>query len=98
MNDHADGTPFETLLPPDTAGDAPEVVLDTPVGTPVQTLMPVSEERPGQGDGRPKPRYTLTRLHAEGGLGKVWIARDGDLNREVALKEIKPNHALNDGA
>jgi serine/threonine-protein kinase len=39
------------------------------------------------------PRYTLTRVHAEGGLGRVWVARDGDLNREVALKEIRPRHA-----
>src|SRR5207248_1712923 len=38
-------------------------------------------------------RYTMTRLHAEGGLGRVWLARDGDLNREVALKEIKPEGA-----
>ena len=38
-------------------------------------------------------RYTLTRMHAEGGLGKVWLARDTDLHREVALKEIRPDRA-----
>ena len=39
---------------------------------------------------RKSSRYTLSRLHAEGGLGRIWIAHDVSLNREVALKEIKP--------
>jgi serine/threonine protein kinase/WD40 repeat protein len=38
-------------------------------------------------------RYTLTRVHAQGGLGKVWLARDSELQREVALKEIRPDRA-----
>jgi serine/threonine-protein kinase len=37
-----------------------------------------------------RDRYTLTHLHAQGGLGQVWLARDTDLGREVALKELKP--------
>lgn len=35
-------------------------------------------------------RYTRIREVGEGGLGKVWLARDNNLAREVALKEIKP--------
>jgi hypothetical protein len=46
-------------------------------------------ERPGRG------RYTLTKLHASGGLGQVWLARDAALGREVALKELLPSRVDN---
>src|SRR5262249_24608710 len=31
-----------------------------------------------------RDRYTLTTLHARGGIGQVWLARDAELDREVA--------------
>jgi hypothetical protein len=40
-------------------------------------------------------RYTLTSLHAKGGTGQVWLARDAVLDREAALKELRPEHAQN---
>ncbi len=34
-------------------------------------------------------RYEILRSYAQGGLGEVSLARDRELNREVAIKEIK---------
>lgn len=74
-----------------TSADTPR--LDNPTPEPAAT---------GSGetiDYAPEPgrRYTLTRLHATGGIGRVWLAYDGDLGREVALKELRPERSQDRG-
>lgn len=38
---------------------------------------------------QPKTRYTWLSEVGKGGLGRVWLARDNEMSREVALKEIR---------
>ena len=42
-----------------------------------------------------RPRYERLRLHAQGGVGQVWVSLDGRFGREVALKELRPERQFN---
>jgi WD40 repeat protein/tRNA A-37 threonylcarbamoyl transferase component Bud32 len=50
-------------------------------------------ETPGQELQAPGQRFKILRFHARGGLGEVYVARDEELHREVALKRIQDEHA-----
>ena len=41
-------------------------------------------------------RFNPIREHARGGLGQVSVAHDGQLNRKVALKQIRPKYVTDD--
>jgi eukaryotic-like serine/threonine-protein kinase len=47
-------------------------------------------------EGTNRGRYTIVKEHAQGGLGKVSLARDAKLHRTVALKEIRPDRRLDE--
>ena len=40
-----------------------------------------------------RDRYELIHLHATGGIGRIWFARDHHLGRDVALKELQPRQS-----
>jgi WD40 repeat protein/serine/threonine protein kinase len=47
----------------------------------------------GHHDNTSRQRFRIIRPHAQGGLGKVSVAKDLELNREVAFKEIRVQYA-----
>jgi serine/threonine-protein kinase len=67
--------------------DVRSSLADLP-GTPELTGVPTSAYVPEARD-----RYTLTHLHATGGIGRVWLARDSQIGRDVALKELRPERS-----
>ena len=57
---------------------------------------PASAQRPGAAPIAPGARFRILREHAKGGLGQVYLARDEELHREVALKGIQNRYADED--
>jgi serine/threonine protein kinase len=85
------------------SGDGPKTVDydPTPSGGGPRTLDYTPTPDPvGEGTGYVRlgeiaagPRYTRSSLHASGGMGHVWLARDDALGRDVAIKELRAEGA-----
>ena len=75
------------MRPPGTTMEAPDV--SSPSGDdPYKTFGDAPPAAPGVAG-----RFRILRPHARGNLGEVFVAHDGELHREVALKEIQPARA-----
>jgi hypothetical protein len=72
--------------PPDTASPAP-----LPFANTLMTAPPTAEK--AEAGPAAAGRFTRLRMHASGGMGRVWLARDQRLERDVALKELRPEFA-----
>jgi serine/threonine protein kinase len=84
------------ILPPDHAGAADG--SSGPLGSDTVRISISTGPSGGPGSspavsGTMVGRFALQDLHASGGLGEVFKARDTELNREVAVKRIKSRYA-----
>jgi eukaryotic-like serine/threonine-protein kinase len=84
----------ETVLPRTVAFDSKTPVDFWPVTR--CSELPEAVNKPDlqppviAGDAPHELRYAIGQLHAEGGIGQVWLARDQQFDRDVAVKTLRP--------
>jgi WD40 repeat protein/serine/threonine protein kinase len=81
---------LEEFADPDVSASLARVPRVIPASLAQGTTLPYSPE-----DDRSDGRFDILRRHAWGGLGEVYVARDRELHREVALKRLHERHADN---
>jgi len=89
----------EPLMETEIIEDALGSTVGVPVGS--DSTLPGDGAAAGAGSAAANqaPQFTLgdrfvpIRPHARGGIGLVWVARDCELQRDVALKVIQPKYA-----
>jgi eukaryotic-like serine/threonine-protein kinase len=86
--------PFEPVDLESTSID-PE---NPPVSKPTTTVEETSSVDVQGSPFAAATQYQLIKIHAHGGLGRVWQAVDSQLRREVAIKEMLPKKSTNASA
>ncbi len=92
----ADEVDATQLPPPTRAGIHEKLPGNKPPSAATPPASPTSSAPAATGT--MVGRFALKGLHAKGGLGEVFTARDTELNREVAVKRIQSRYADDPGS
>jgi serine/threonine protein kinase len=94
--------PGAEVRPPEVPSPPPEpgggTTIDSPAAPTEGLEAPAGSEFPlappglGADDAEKRARMTIIRRVAAGGMSEIWLAQDGDLNREVAIKILLGAH------
>lgn len=73
----------------DTLASLTGMTLDSSAEEATLTIQEDSEEWGDIPFARSQQRYALNSLHAAGGIGEIWLAKDTSLQRDVAVKRLQ---------
>jgi serine/threonine-protein kinase len=82
----------------DEPGVVPDGLAESVNGTETPGIHFGKASTTASGEALVGSRYRPLRLHAHGGLGEVYLARDEELSREVALKRMRRKYAGDPGS
>src|SRR5262245_26750038 len=78
---------------PKGAWEKETILRQEVAATPADTSLVSGESNRRIIDSGTGTRYGFTKIHAAGGIGRIWLARDRTFDRDVAIKELLPENA-----